>query len=59
MRVELELNEIGCFEFLKRFKNFVYFNVLDLDLLERCVLILYIVEWLIFMVIVGMDLIII
>lgn len=52
MRVELELNEIGCFEFLKRFKNFVYFNVLDLDLLERCVLILYIVEWLIFMVIV-------
>lgn len=40
MRVELELNEIGCFEFLKRFKNFVYFNVLDLDLLERCVLIL-------------------
>lgn len=33
-RAESESNETGCFEFPKRFKNFAYFNVSDLDLSE-------------------------
>lgn len=58
-RAESESNETGCFEFPKRFKNFAYFNVSDLDLSERCVSISRTVEWLTFTVTVWTDLIII